>query len=94
MELKAALRKVPRVSGQCTAWEQRAMGLDADLAQHLPPGTLDDGLVGLRDISDDDANRLLEAFFADARRKFISALGEARRVGCFQSAVEANQGPP
>ncbi len=40
--VKAAARKVPRVAAQRLEWV-RTMGLDAALARHLPPGTLDDG---------------------------------------------------
>jgi hypothetical protein len=40
--LKEAARKVPRVAAQRLEWV-RTMGLDAALARHLPPGTLDDG---------------------------------------------------
>ncbi len=40
--VKEAARRVPRVAGQRVEWV-RGMGLDAMLARHLPPGTLDDG---------------------------------------------------
>jgi hypothetical protein len=42
LALKAAARKVPRVVAQRLEWV-RTMGLDAALARHLPPGTLEDG---------------------------------------------------
>ncbi len=42
LAVKAAARKVPRVAAQRLEWV-RTMGLDAALARHLPPGTLDDG---------------------------------------------------
>jgi hypothetical protein len=44
LAVKAAARKVPRVAAQRLEWV-RGMGLDAALARHLPPGTLDDGCV-------------------------------------------------
>ncbi len=44
LDIKAAARKVPRVSAARLEWV-RTMGLDAALARHLPPGTLDDGCV-------------------------------------------------
>ena len=91
MALKAALRKVPRVAGQRTAFV-RSMGLDADLARHIPPGTLDDGLEGLKGMSQAQVGLALEAFFADARRKFVMEWETARRPGstASKSAVEAN----
>ena len=91
MALKAALRKVPRVAGQRTAWV-RSLGLDADLARHIPPGTLDDGLEGLKGMSQAQVGLALEAFFADARRKFVMEWETARRPGstASKSAVEAN----
>jgi hypothetical protein len=45
LAVKAAARKVPRVAAQRLEWV-RTMGLDAALARHLPPGTLDDGCAG------------------------------------------------
>jgi hypothetical protein len=42
LALKESARKVPRVVAQRLQWV-RTMGLDAALARHLPPGTLDDG---------------------------------------------------
>ena len=91
LSLKAAARKVPRVSGQRMEWI-RALKLDAALARHLPPGTLDDALEGVRKLSQDkDAvDRLLEAFFDDTRRKFQAALQEAVVEEGSKSAVEAN----
>jgi hypothetical protein len=42
LAVKAAARKVPRVAAQRLEWVG-TMGLNAMLARHLPPGTLDDG---------------------------------------------------
>ncbi len=42
LALKEVARNVPRVAAQRLEWV-RTMGLDAALARHLPPGTLDDG---------------------------------------------------
>jgi hypothetical protein len=42
LAVKAAARKVPRVAAQRLEWV-RSRGIDAALARHLPPGTLDDG---------------------------------------------------
>ncbi len=42
LAFKAAARKVPRVAGHRMAWVG-TLGLDAALARHLPPGTLEDG---------------------------------------------------
>jgi hypothetical protein len=47
LAVKAAARKVPRVAAQRLEWV-RSMGLDAALARHLSPGTLDDGCVESR----------------------------------------------
>jgi hypothetical protein len=42
LALKAATRRVPRQAGQRLEWV-RTLGLDAALARHLPPGTLENG---------------------------------------------------
>lgn len=42
LAFKEAAHRVPRVAAQRLEWV-RTMGLDAALARHLPPGTLDDG---------------------------------------------------
>ena len=46
MDLKVAMRQVPRVAAQRIAFVE-SLQLTATLARHLPPGTLDDGLAGL-----------------------------------------------
>ena len=89
MAFKAVLRKVPRVPGQRTAWI-RGMLLEADLARHLRPGTLDDGLAGVKQTSSQEVDLLLYAFFADTRRKFFAEWVKVRQPGGFKSAVEAN----
>ena len=88
--LKKAVSKMPRVSGQRLAWI-RAIGLDAALARHLPPGTLDDGLEGIkRSLDDEAAEQALQAFFCDARRMFFAAVRSVRCATGSTSARECN----
>ena len=90
MAIKNAARRLPRVSGQRMAWV-RSMNLDAALARHLPPGTLDDGLAGLKSTTDDYVFKLaLDAFYQDARALFWEAIREVRDTRGSTSAVEAN----
>jgi len=90
--VKRAALRVPRVSGdsgQRMVWI-RAIGLDAALARHLNPGTLEDGLEGLKGMSIEEAQTALESFFEDTRRKFLKALQDARQATGSRSAAEAN----
>jgi hypothetical protein len=68
----------------------RGIGLDAALARHLPPGTLDDGLEGVRAMPTEAALRALAAFLEDAKLKFLKALREVKEAKGSKSAVEAN----
>ena len=89
LTLKSAARKLPRVSGQRMEWA-RSLGLDGALARHLPPGTLDDGLEGLKGMDADSVEKALDAFCADARLLFKSSVRMFRDTGGSASAVEAN----
>ena len=89
LAVKRAARRVPRVSGQRMEWI-RGVGLDAALARHLNPGTLEDGLEGVRAMSTEAALRALAAFFEDAKLKFLQALREVKEAKGSKSAVEAN----
>ena len=88
MAFQAMVRKVPRVPGQRVAWI-RGMRIEADLARHLRPGTLDDGLEGARRMSAMEVDAMLDAFFADTRRKFTAEWERLQTGGC-RNAVEAN----
>ena len=89
LAVKRAARRVPRVAGQRMEWV-RGVNLDAALARHLPPGTLDDGLEGVRAMPFGDVQRALEAFLAEARVKILGALLEAKTTEGSRSAAEAN----
>jgi hypothetical protein len=89
MGLKAAVCRVPRVSGQRTAWAQ-TLGMDAALVRHLPPGTLDDGLDGLKRMEAADLRKALDAFCADVRLMVLTAVKEVQEATGSTSAVEAN----
>jgi hypothetical protein len=89
LAVKQAARRVPRVSGQRMEWI-RSMGLDGALARHLDPGTLDDGLHGVRDMSKGKALMALRAFFTDAERIFLKALDDLQKSTGSKSAAEAN----
>ena len=87
--LKAAARKIPRMSAERTSWA-RSLGLEAALARHVPPGTLDDGLEGLKNMREDDLLKMLDAFCADARLMVLNAAKAVRANVSSTSAVEAN----
>jgi hypothetical protein len=89
LAVKRAVRRVPRVAGQRMEWA-KAVGLDGALARHIPPGSLEDGLAGLRGMTLDKAHLVLEAFFEDVKFKFLRALLEAKTATGSKSAVEAN----
>ena len=93
LDFMAAMRKIPRVAAQRLEWVGE-MGLNAAMARHLPPGTLTDGLKGLKTMSDADLDAFqesaLSAFFADVRHIFKAAVKEVREAKGSTSAVEAN----
>ena len=89
LAIKRAARRVPRVSGPRVQWVS-SVGLDAALARHLPAGTLEDGLAGVRGMPEEAAARAFDAFVEDARAKFLAALREARETTGSKSAHEAN----
>jgi len=90
MALKAAARKVPRVVGHRMAWVG-GLGLDAALARHLPPGTLEDGLEGLKKhMNIVAAEKALDAYCMDVRNIFIAAVTKAQEDTGSKSAIEAN----
>ena len=89
LAIKRAARRVPRVAGQRMEWVG-SMSLDAMLARHLPPGTLFDGLAGVRHMTNWEAQLALVAFMKDARVLFLKALNELRLATGSKSAVEAN----
>jgi hypothetical protein len=89
LAIKHTARRVPRVAGQRMEWVG-SMGLNAMLARHLPPGTLTDGLAGVRRMSAREAELALMAFVEDAAALFLKALDELRAVTGSKSAVEAN----
>ena len=90
LALKTAVRKVPRVAGQRTAWV-RGIGLDAALARHLPPGTLDDELRGIKETLDDNMiDRAFQAFSIDAARMVKDAVRRLKFSQVSSNAVQAN----
>ena len=66
------------------------LGLDTALARQFPPGTLEDGLAGVRGMPSEEAKRAVEAFLEDARVRIYTALVEAKTVKGSTSAAEAN----
>jgi hypothetical protein len=89
LAVKRAARQVPRAAGQRIDWV-RGMGLDAALARHFPPGTLEDGLAAVRVMPLEEAMQVVAAFVEDARFKILEALREAKEIKGFRSAAEAN----
>ncbi len=66
LAVKRAAQRVPRVAGQRMEWVRTGVGLTAALARNLPPGTLDDGLAGVRVMPLAEAQRALTAFVEEA----------------------------
>jgi hypothetical protein len=89
LAVKKAARRVPRVVGQRMEWA-KGVQLDALLAQHLPPGCLEDGLAGLRSMPFDYALQAVDVFLLDARIKILEALLKTKSNRGSKSAVEAN----
>jgi hypothetical protein len=93
MGLKTAVRKIPRVAAQRLEWV-REMGLEAAMARHLPPGSLTDGLKGIKAIDNADLEEfqdsVLQAFFADVNHMFKAAVMKTRETNGSTSAAEAN----
>jgi hypothetical protein len=89
LDVKREARRVPRVTGPRVDWVRR-IGLDMALARQLPPGTLEDGLAGARDMPLEEAKRAVDAFLEDARVKILTALLAAKEATGSKSAAEAN----
>jgi hypothetical protein len=89
LAVKRAALRVPRVTGQRLDWA-RGIGLDAALARQLQPGTLEDGLAGVRGMPFEEAKLAVNAFLEDARVKIYTALVAAKTAKGSRSAAEAN----
>ena len=89
LAIKRAARRVPRLVGQRIDWV-RGMGLDALLARHLPPGTLEDGLAAVRSMPYEETKQAVAAYLEDAKVKIFEALLEAKEAKGSRSAAEAN----
>ncbi len=89
LAVKREARRMPRVIGHRVDWARR-LGLDTALAQQLPPGTLEDGLAGVRRMPLEEAQRAVEAFLEDARVKILAALLATKEATGSKSAAEAN----
>jgi hypothetical protein len=89
LAVKRGAQRVPRVRGPRVDWA-RGLGLDGALARQLPPGTLEDGLAGVRGMPWVEARRAVEAFLEDARVRILTALLEAKTAQGSKSAAEAN----
>jgi len=89
LDVKREARRVPRVRGPRVDWARR-IGIDTALARHLPAGTLEDGLAGVRGMSLEEAKRAVEAFVEDAKVKILGALVATKQATGSRSAAEAN----
>jgi hypothetical protein len=89
LAVKRGAQRVQRVRGPRLDWA-RQLGLDAALARQLPPGTLEDGLAGVRDMPFEEARQAVDAFLEDARGRIYTALVDAKTVQGSKSAAEAN----
>jgi hypothetical protein len=89
LDSKREARRVPRVTGPRVEWARR-IGIDTALARHLPPGTLEDGLAGVRGMPPEEVGRAVEAFLEDARVRILGALIETKKARGSKSAAEAN----
>jgi hypothetical protein len=89
LAVKRAAQRVPRVKGPRVDWA-KGLGLDMALARQLPPGTLEDGLAGVRGMPSEEAKQAVDAFLEDARVKIYTALVQAKTEKGSKSAAEAN----
>ena len=89
LTFRETLRKVPRVLGPRLVWAN-SLGFDAALARHIPPGTLEDGLDGLKRISKATVGQMLDAFCEDARGIFMEGLAQLKNATGSTSALQAN----
>jgi hypothetical protein len=89
LAVKSEAQRVPRVRGARVEWA-RGLGLDAALARQFPPGTLKDGLAGVRGMPSGEAELAVDAFLEDARVRILKALAQAKEVKGSTSAAEAN----
>jgi len=89
------MSRVPRVSGPRLQWVKE-LGLDEILARRLLPGTIEDGLKGVKGMSKtnetgtsqlDDA---LDAFFVDVKRIVGAKVKELMAENQSKDAIEAN----
>ena len=79
-DFKAALQRLPRISGERVTFVQ-SLGLDASLARHLPPGELLDGLAGLkRGLDEDSIDRIVGIFSEEVRQRLKAELVRLRAV--------------
>ena len=89
---KTAAKEMPRVKGQRCQWCE-TLGLASGLARHLKPGTLFDGLAGIRDCtSHDELMQAVASFSAELPQ--LVAQGAARlrrsRDGAAPTAEDVN----
>ncbi len=89
LAFKKVMRRLPRVAGQRIEWVNE-MGIAASLARHLPPGTFEDGLDGIKRLDDASADQALDAFCADLKRTFKAYLVETKQDQGSTSAMAAN----
>jgi hypothetical protein len=89
LDVKREARQVPRVTGPRVDWA-RQTGLNTALARQLPPGTLEDGLAGVRGMPLAEARRAVDAFLEDARVRILTALVGTKEAKGSKSAAEVN----
>ena len=89
LAFKQVMGRLPRVAGQRIAWVND-MGVAASLARHLPPGTFDDGLEGVKGLDGAAMESALDAFFADLKVTFKRAVLQAQGDRGSTSAMAAN----
>jgi hypothetical protein len=86
--LREMMSRVSRLSGPRIHWVKE-LGLNKALARHLKPGTIEDGLKGIREMSDLELDAALEAFFKDVKQKIKKKKDDLNQSNSLD-AVQAN----
>jgi hypothetical protein len=78
-DFKAACRRLPRLSGQRLHWAQH-LGLEGALAKKLHPGTLFDGLKGIREMTHDELSKACSDFCLEVLDIVVEAWERLRSI--------------
>ena len=87
---KAMVRKIPRVSGQRVQWA-RSLGLEKALAKYLSPGSLFDGLLGVKGMSEREIKIACHRFEMDVLAIVLSKWEALQHMSISAKKSEAEE---